>query len=128
VSDIQFRVWCKSKKRYVDNVSILIGASGDPVLWQADKPAIELSREDYIFELRSAYTDTNGKPIFEGDILRWMEGVDGYKHKYAAVVEFDGRYFKLHSETGGWSSLELLPVGLVVVGTRNEILSYGREA
>ena len=94
----KFRVWDKENKTYLDEDYLWLGSEG-----YAYDSQFQLSTIDFIIEQCTGLKDKNGKPIFEGDVVKCdIDFVpDGRVGLIRRVVFKDGA-FQLISEDGGF--------------------------
>ena len=80
---IKFRVYKKRTNQYETENRFLISNNGGFYEWDGqDLSLITLSLDDYVIERHTGFKDSEGKEIYEGDIVRY-ESI--YKEEYEVV-------------------------------------------
>lgn len=75
---MKYRVWCKNKQEWEKDQFALLG-NGQLIQLKNMQP---LRKETHIIELSSGLEDKNGISCFNGDVIKWNDGV-------MAVVDFE---------------------------------------
>jgi hypothetical protein len=72
MKQIKFRVWQKRIKQYETENRFFLCQFDGLYEWDGRKlTAISLSREDYVVEMFTGFLDSEGKEIYEGDIVQY---------------------------------------------------------
>lgn len=93
---IKFRIWKKSIKKYIDLTTFTITNDGEiTALVSSNIIELVLSKDDYILEQYTGIKDTNGKEIYEGDIVTLCGEWEDIENDDCQVVTFSGGCFRI---------------------------------
>ena len=84
---IEFRVWDIIEKSFIDNGKGL--SFIDLAEYECENSS--LKKPEFIFQQFTGRLDTNGKKIFEGDII--IEADDNHKNPSKAIIVFENAAF-----------------------------------